>query len=66
MAPEAHPHSLRITTARPGEVLTETESVAYPKLRGAFCLNLSVFQNNLIALHYAELEVHSELGGKQK
>jgi hypothetical protein len=66
VAPEAHLHLYRKTTVRPGEDVTKTESMAYPKLRGAFCLNLPEFQNNHIALHYAELEADSELSGKQK
>ena len=65
MAPKAHPHLYR-TTVRPGEDVTEKESMAYPKLRGEFCLNLPVFQNNHIVLHYVELEDDSELSGKQK
>jgi hypothetical protein len=65
VAPEAHPHLYR-TTVRPGEYVTEIGSIEYPKLRGAFCLNLPVFQNNHITLHYAELEVDSGLSGKQK
>jgi hypothetical protein len=66
VAPEAHPHLYRKTTVRPGEDVTETESMAYPKLRGAFCLHLPVFRNNHIASHYAELEVDSQVRGKQK
>ena len=66
MAPEAHPQLYRTTTVRSGEDVTEKESMAYPKLRGAFCLNLPVFQNNHTALHYAELEIDSELSGQKK
>jgi len=60
VAPEAHPHLYR--TVRPGEDVTEKESMAYPKLREAFCLNMPAFQNYPIALHYAD----SEMSGKQK
>jgi hypothetical protein len=66
VALEAHPHLYRTTTLWAGEDVTETESTVYPKLRWAFCLNLPVFQHNHNALHYAELEVDSELSGKQK